>query len=568
VQLGQIEETSILANNRSFAKVLPQATMEFDLPKRDILMKEAIDGALATYNDVGALINDPSFLALTKMYSGQPTSSVYGSNSIAPQVRDVLPGLPSQTDENLLIQSQNATPEFASQLEALIPDPAIYKFETGTGFEIRPVIQPDGQAVVFDFQYLYTTNVREPVRADEKHLGRVKRHFIDTEVQLGNYEMREISRYRVALKASRTSRGVPLFEDIPGLGILFRPLPSDESSLQQNIILGKATIFPTLFDLMGLRWAPAVADLDSLRLQEQEFVYRRRMQFLKNEVYDYSSDKVDEFMRIPEGERRPDLYREQETIPYYHPNGYYGPGLDRQDSHLQEGFDPEQVQPPTPYVPGATPGNVSPTQPRYSTPAYPPQMRPLPPGQTVPLRVVPPGAQSEPTEGPFLPAGDAVPPAPAVEEARPAINDGAEQSSAVPRHRSLRKVMAERDAQAVVERAVYHPSQPDDVFGSGQRQGIARAGFESPAPEEETGRVMMNMRTIPRALPKNREVLRSVPQIRKPTQPFIKKGVELRTNRSDSSTGRSNQSEFYQPTSSQAEKRFRWKIPFFGSKRR
>ncbi|MEZ6135381.1 MAG: hypothetical protein R3C53_10775 [Pirellulaceae bacterium] len=48
--------------------------------------------------------------------------------------------------------------------------------------------------MVFDFHYLYTTDIREPVRADEKHLGRVKQHFIDTDVQLSNFELREVSR--------------------------------------------------------------------------------------------------------------------------------------------------------------------------------------------------------------------------------------------------------------------------------------------------------------------------------------------------------------------------------------
>ena len=96
---------------------------------------------------------------------------------------------------------------------------------------------------MFDFNYMYTTNVREPVRADEKHLGRVKRHFIDTDVQLSNFELREVSRYNVALKAARTSRGVPLLEDIPVAGALFRPLASDEKSLQQNLIMAQATIF-------------------------------------------------------------------------------------------------------------------------------------------------------------------------------------------------------------------------------------------------------------------------------------------------------------------------------------
>lgn len=317
VNLSQIETTSVLANNRSFAKASPQATMEFDLPKRDILITEAMRSAQAAYTDYGALLADPHFMALTKLYSGQPTSSIQGSKAPGSQMRDVLPGLPSSSNESLLNQPASNEAVFMSALEGLIPDPAVYKFETGTGFEIRPVIQPDGQSVVFHLNYMYTTNVREPVRADEKHLGRVKRHFVDTDVQLGNYELREVSRYRVALKASRTSGGVPLLENAPGVGALFRPLPQQESSLQENVILAQSTIFPTLFDLMGLRWAPAVVELEPHRLQELEHITRGRQRLLKNRVFDYSSGQVDEFLRIPEAQRRPDLYRSQEPIPSF-----------------------------------------------------------------------------------------------------------------------------------------------------------------------------------------------------------------------------------------------------------
>ncbi|HKM56489.1 MAG TPA: hypothetical protein VJY33_24000, partial [Isosphaeraceae bacterium] len=362
VQLGQVETTNILTNNRMFAKVEPQATMEFDLPKRDILINEAMNGAKALMDSYGALVTDPSFLALTKMQSGQPTSSpAQGFGSGGNTVRNVLPGLPRSNDEQLLSQAPAGRREFGSPLEALIPDPAIYKFETGTGFEIRPVIQPDGQSVVFHLDYMYTTNVREPVRADEKHLGRIKRHFIDTEVQLGNYELREVSRYVVALKASRTSRGVPLFEDIPGLGILFRPLPSASSSLQQNVIVGQSTIFPTLFDLMGLRIAPAVADLDTLRLRNSEFSVRGRARDVSNRVFDYSTSRVDEFLRVPPAERRPDLYRPQETTPDVHPNGYHGPGLNQRDSQLQEGYDPTRANPPTHFTPSESRDNPLPS---------------------------------------------------------------------------------------------------------------------------------------------------------------------------------------------------------------
>lgn len=354
VQMGQVETTNVLANNRSFAKVTPEATMEFDLPKRDILINEAINGAKSTIQDIGALAADPTFLSLARLNSGQPTSSQFGGASGGlSTVRNVLPGISTDSAEAVLGQQGPGGSQFGAALESLIPEPAIYKFETGTGWEIRPVLQPDGQALVFDFNYLHTTNVREPVRADEKHLGRVKRHFVKTDVQLSNFELREISRYTVALKASRTAQGVPLLQDIPGLGTIFRPLPSAESSLQQSLILGQATIFPTLFDLMGLRWAPAVADLDPLRLQNEEFVVRNRKRALMNRVFDHSSSKVDEFLRIPPGERRMDLYRSQETMPAQHPNGYIGPGANLHESQLQEGYNPEE-RPQSQFIPGAS----------------------------------------------------------------------------------------------------------------------------------------------------------------------------------------------------------------------
>ncbi|QDV52202.1 Ig-like domain-containing protein [Gimesia fumaroli] len=358
VSFAQVDETSILTNNRQFARVSPQATMEFDLPQRDIMINEAFESALAAYSDYGALMNDPNFLALTKLYGGQPASATYTAEGTSPRIRNVLSGTPSVMDEEYLSQGPSSPPKFGSQLEGLIPDPSVYKFETGTAFEVRPVIQPDGQAVVFHLNYEYTTNIREPVRADEKHLGRVKRHFIDTDVQTGNYELREVSRYQVALKASRTSRGVPFLEDVPGLGVLFRPLPQAESALQENIILAQSVIYPTLFDIMGLRWAPAVADLDTLNLRDLEFVTRNRQRVLRNKVSDFASSKVDGYLDIPEKERRGDLYRTQQTIPYNHPSGYTGPGLNLKDSTLQEGYRPQDIRPPSRYIPGKDPAFV------------------------------------------------------------------------------------------------------------------------------------------------------------------------------------------------------------------
>ncbi len=342
VTLGQIETTSVLANNRTFAKVSPSATFEFDLPKRDILLTEGFKSAKALVDEYGALMSDPSFLSLAKMYSGNPVSMMQQGGGGLASVRNVLPGLSSSPDEKIMAQAGPGRKEFGSSLEALIPDPAIYKFETGTGYEIRPVLSPDGQAVVFNFDYMYTTDVREPVRADEKHLGRVKRHFVHTDVQLSNFELREVSKYMVAIKVARTGKGVQLLQDIPGVGVLFRPLPSAGASLQQNLIYSQATIFPTLFDLMGLRYAPAVADLDPLADRMSEYAARYRRLDLEQRVYDIGASRVDDALRTPYGERRYDLYRPQIPLPFVHPNGYYGMGLRMRDGYLREGYDPSE----------------------------------------------------------------------------------------------------------------------------------------------------------------------------------------------------------------------------------
>ena len=385
VTLGQIETTTVLTNNRALALVRPEATFEFDLPKREIFITEGFQAAKALMDEYGALLNDPTFLSLAKLYSGQPSAALFGTAGNLSPVRNVLPGLPTTPDELIMAQAGPGRKEFGAALEALIPDPSVYKFETGTAFEIRPVLSPDGQAVVFNFNYMYSTNVREPVRAGEKHLGRVKRHFVHTDVQLSNYELREVSKYQVALKASRTGRGVQLLQDIPGIGVLFRPLPSDESSLQQNLIYAQSTIFPTLFDLMGLRYAPAVADLDPLKEINDEWVVRNRRRYLEQEIYDRGSARVDSALRVPLGERRPDLYRPQVTIPHVHPNGYYGPGLRLKDSHLREGpmlpYSPTRAFPETVFTRGSSP------TPSVPPPGYDPLLGPprLPPGGLHPL---------------------------------------------------------------------------------------------------------------------------------------------------------------------------------------
>lgn len=376
VNLGQIETTTILTNNRAFAKVSPAATMEFDLPARDILITEAMKGGKALATEYGNLIKDPNFLAGAAMFQGQPPA-----------------GLSSEQSPLQQIQGTGSKPEFGAALQALIPDPAVYKFETGTGFEIRPVIQPDGHSIVYGFDYMYTTNVREPVRADEKHLGRVKRHFVHTDVQTSSYELREVSKYMVALKASRTAKGVPLLEDVPLIGGLFRPLPSDESSLQQNIILASSVIYPTLYDLAGLRWSPYADEIHSGTLadtkrREKEIGRRYRANLLRK-ARATVNENIGGDLQLPAELSAP--YREAPINPEEIPSG------------LRIGPDPRQPLLTGPEEIPAGPG-PTPTQ-RRALPIGPeeipagPDQRPLPRRQTpvgpeeIPLGV--PGSRPE-----------------------------------------------------------------------------------------------------------------------------------------------------------------------------
>ncbi len=221
-------------------------------------------------------------------------------------------------------------------------------------------------------------------------------------MQLSNFELREVSRYIVALKASRTARGVPLFEDIPIAGALFRPAPSDESSLQQNVVLAQATIFPTLFDLMGLRWAPVLATLGPQQVRKDQSQIRERYHELRTAVMHIGAEKVDEVLRLDELRSQGQLGRPKpETIPPGYPSpdtGYpQGPEIENPLNHRSGGPraadslpapSPQSNRQPGPRLaPGAAP------------PAIPDANAYLAPVVTSPQDATPPMNAPEPIPG-------------------------------------------------------------------------------------------------------------------------------------------------------------------------
>ena len=67
--------------------------MEFDLPKRQIAIKEAFDAAKALVEDTGALVNDPTFLAAFQMMGGSEQPKT---------VKNLLPGQSQSTDQHIM----------------------------------------------------------------------------------------------------------------------------------------------------------------------------------------------------------------------------------------------------------------------------------------------------------------------------------------------------------------------------------------------------------------------------------------------------------------------------------
>jgi hypothetical protein len=135
----------------------------------------------------------------------------------------------------------------------------IYGVTTGNKFEVTPIFDPSGQALRFKFDYVSNSLVRNPKGTVDPSMPSL-RHTINTEVQLSNLEIREISRYESNAKLGIPTRyygGIPILTDIPGL----KPIPligwfvrraGSNAEVQQSVIFGQTTIYPTIGSIVDL----------------------------------------------------------------------------------------------------------------------------------------------------------------------------------------------------------------------------------------------------------------------------------------------------------------------------
>jgi hypothetical protein len=210
IGFGVIQRTSVLATNRLVARVDPRATSELAV--------------------------------------GQETNLIQGLQQIAQLTLDARQG--------------NLAGVFGQfgQLAAEKDAAEIYGITSGSAFQVTPIFDPTGQALRFKFDFVDTTLVREPRGTVNPRLPRVERHTVNTEVQLANLEIREVSRFESDAKIGLPTTykgGLPILRDIPGV----RPIPligwfirrkGSNAIAQRSLIFAQTTMSPTIGDILDL----------------------------------------------------------------------------------------------------------------------------------------------------------------------------------------------------------------------------------------------------------------------------------------------------------------------------
>jgi hypothetical protein len=210
VGVGVIQRTSVLATNRLVARVDPRASAELSLGEEQNLLQ--------------------ALQQIAQLSLAAQTGNALG----------VLGAFQARTGDE--------------------PQPEIYGISTGNAFQVTPIFDPTGQALRFRFDFVGATRIREPDDTRNPRLARIERHSVNTEVQLGNLEIREVSRFEANARLGLPTRywgGLPILKDIPGL----RPVPfigwfirrgGKAAVTQQSLIFAQTTMSPTIGDILEL----------------------------------------------------------------------------------------------------------------------------------------------------------------------------------------------------------------------------------------------------------------------------------------------------------------------------
>jgi hypothetical protein len=220
VNLGVIQRTSIVASNRLVARVDPRASAQVPLGEEiklfDDVMHAVQLGAVASTGGAAAVLG-----GLNRLPKDKPQT--------------------------------------------------IYGLGTGSTFTVTPIIDPSGQALRFMLDYNTATQVREPNGTSSPSLSTIERHSVNTEVQLSNLELGEVSRFEAdaALGLPRHTTGglpviryIPVLKEIPLIG-WFTLRKGEAATIQRSMIFGHTTMFTTIESVLQVLTPPAAGSAAS-----------------------------------------------------------------------------------------------------------------------------------------------------------------------------------------------------------------------------------------------------------------------------------------------------------------
>jgi hypothetical protein len=136
----------------------------------------------------------------------------------------------------------------------------VYGLTSGSVFKVTPIFDPTGQTLRFKFDYVLANNIADPDGSINPQLPRIERHTVNTEVELNNFELREISRFntnaRLGIPMTRRG-GIPIVKDIPGMKYVpllgwFVRRSGQSAVIQQSLMMGQTTMYPTIADIFDL----------------------------------------------------------------------------------------------------------------------------------------------------------------------------------------------------------------------------------------------------------------------------------------------------------------------------
>ena len=248
--------------------------VEDDLDRHFVqpMMTRLRTGLVRDYKGIGVgIVQRTSVLATNRTLA---RVDARGSAQLAlGEETDILQGV--QQIANLIMAGQTAGPlGILGGLNALPrrDSTELYGLTTGGTFKVTPIFDPSGQALRFQLDQVSATMIREPDGTVNPQLPRVERHTVNTEVQLSNMELREVSRFNANARLgipTRTWGGLPIFNsfpwvrrNVPLFGWFVRK-KGDAPFVQQSLIFGQTTMYPTIGDIMDLFRNPDSSDPES-----------------------------------------------------------------------------------------------------------------------------------------------------------------------------------------------------------------------------------------------------------------------------------------------------------------